>query len=76
LKPSQIDANFRKAKKKAGITDLHFHDSRRAALTRMAKVLDPLALAKVAGHTDVNLLLRVYYKVDEDDLADKLATIE
>lgn len=75
LVPSQIDANFRKAKKKAGITDLHFHDSRRAALTRMAKVLDPLALAKIAGHTNMQMLIKVYYKEDIDEIADKLATL-
>ena len=37
LTASQIDVNFRAAKARAMITDLHFHDSRHEAITRLAK---------------------------------------
>ena len=35
---ASLDALFRKAKARALIEDLHFHDTRREALMRMAKV--------------------------------------
>jgi len=64
LQPGQIDALFRKARKLAAVDDLHFHDSRHFCLTNMAKKIPALALAKIAGHKDINLLLRVYYNPD------------
>jgi len=72
LQPAQIDALFRKARKLAAVDDLHFHDSRAFALTRLAKVLTPLELAKVAGHKDMAMLIRVYYREDVATLVDKL----
>ncbi|RME34529.1 MAG: site-specific integrase, partial [Gammaproteobacteria bacterium] len=35
LKPSQLDALFRKVRDRSMIEDLHFHDTRREALTRL-----------------------------------------
>ena len=72
MKPSQVDANFRKAKKKANIEDLHFHDFRREALTRLAKKVGVMELAKISGHRDVKILLNVYYRPKMDDIADML----
>jgi len=69
---SQTDALFRKAKARALIDDLHFHDTRREALTRLAKKLDVMALAKVSGHRDLRILQSVYYAPTIDYLADKL----
>jgi integrase len=66
------DVVFRKAKKKAGITGLHFHDTRREALTNMAAKLQPMELAKVSGHRDLKILLSTYYAPDMEALADKL----
>lgn len=40
LKSSQVDSLFRKAKKMTIIEDLHFHDSRATAITRLAKKVD------------------------------------
>ena len=65
-------AYFRKAVKAAGITDLHFHDTRREALTRTSKKLSNVAeLARASGHRDLRSLM-VYYEPDPTDLADKL----
>lgn len=69
---ASIDANFRKIKKKAGIEGLRFHDTRREALTRMAKKLGVMELAKTSGHKDLKILQETYYAPDAADLADKL----
>ena len=71
LKTSQIDALFRKAKEKALIEDLHFHDSRAEAVTRLASRLDIHELAKAIGHKDLRMLL-VYYRKSASDIAKKL----
>lgn len=71
LKTSQLDALFRKAKKLANVDDLHFHDCRHEAITRLAKKLDVLELARAVGHKDLKQLL-VYYNAKAEDLAGKL----
>lgn len=71
IKTSQLDALFRKAKKLAAVEDLHFHDSRHEAITRLALKLDVLELARMVGHKDLNMLL-VYYNKPASDLARKL----
>lgn len=72
LTSAQVDANFRRARKLAGVEDLHYHDSRAAALTKLSKVLSPLQLAKVAGHKDMQMLISTYYREDVADLVAKL----
>lgn len=66
------DTLFRRAVRKAGIVDLHFHDSRREALTRLSKKVDVMTLAKISGHRDLKTLLRVYYAPSMQDVADRL----
>jgi len=65
------DALFRKARDRAGIADLHFHDSRAEAIWRLSKKLDVLELARVIGHRDIKSLM-LYYQADADELADRL----
>lgn len=73
LAGSQIDALFRRARTAAGVDDGRFHDSRRTALTRLAKIYqNPMDLAKVSGHRDLRILLNTYYTPSIDDLAEKL----
>lgn len=69
--PASADALFRKAVKKAGLTDLHFHDSRSEAITRLSKKLDVLELARMVGHRDLKSLL-IYYAPSAEDMAKKL----
>lgn len=69
---SSLDALFRKAKGRCRIKDLHFHDSRAEALTRLARKVDVLTLAKISGHRDVNLLSRVYYRETASQIAQRL----
>lgn len=72
LKAASLDAIFRKAKADCEITDLHFHDTRREALTRMAKKVDVMILAKISGHRDIRILLNTYYAPDASSWADML----
>ena len=67
----QIDIHFRKSCAKAGIVDLHFHDSRHLAVTRLAKKLDVLELARMIGHRNLKQLM-TYYNPSAEDLAQKL----
>lgn len=68
---ASADALFRKAVKKAGIADLHFHDSRSEAITRLSKKLDVLELARQVGHRDLKSLMH-YYHASAEDMAKKL----
>ena len=68
---AQIDALFRKAKAKALVEDLHFHDFRHLAITRLAHKLDVLALARMVGHRDLRML-QVYYNMSAADMAGRL----
>lgn len=71
LSNSARDANFRKMRAKAGLPDLHFHDSRHEAICRLAQVFDVLDLARISGHRNINELL-TYYHADAHTLAAKL----
>jgi integrase len=62
------DALFRKAKGRAGIEDLHFHDTRREATSRLASKVDVLTLARITGHKDLKMLM-VYYQTDMSTVA-------
>ena len=68
----QRDALFSKAKKKAGITGLHFHDTRANACTKLAKQIDILSLAKMIGHKNINQL-QVYYRDTAEEIAKRLS---
>lgn len=68
---SQRDFTFRQGRALAGISGPTFHDSRATALTRLAKRLDILALAKMTGHRDPRSLM-VYYRESPEDTALRL----
>lgn len=72
LNANSLSVLFAKARARALIEDLHFHDSRREALTRMAAKVDVLTLAKISGHRDLRILQAVYYAPDIADVASKL----
>ncbi|PZX11852.1 integrase [Palleronia aestuarii] len=65
------DSRFRLAVVKAKVDDLHFHDSRHEGITRLAKRLEILDLARVTGHRNLNELL-TYYEASGDELAERL----
>lgn len=69
--PRQLDANFRRLKAAAGVEGLTYHDSRHEATTRLARVLEPLELARMLGHRNLNELL-TYYNESAEDIAGRL----
>jgi len=71
LTTDQIDVNFRKAKLRCMIDDLHFHDLRHTAITRLASKLNILELARCVGHKDLRQL-QVYFNMSAEDIAKKL----
>ena len=69
--PGTRDALFRRAKQAAGIADLHWHDLRHEAATRLARKLDVLDLARMTGHRDPKSLL-TYYNPTAAEIAKRL----
>ncbi len=69
---ASLDALFRKARVRAGLSGFTFHDSRAEALTRMSSKLDPFELARVSGHKDMGILLSRYYRKSASEIARKL----
>lgn len=65
------DSLFRKAVVRAGIEGLTFHDARHEAITRLAKKLNILELARMVGHKDIRQL-QVYYNETAAEIAKKL----
>ncbi|MYN29212.1 site-specific integrase [Duganella levis] len=68
---TSLDALFRKAKARCQIDDLKFHDTRHEAITRLAKKLNVLELARVVGHRNLNEL-QTYYNETAEELSKKL----
>jgi integrase len=63
---------FRHACQRAGITNLHFHDLRHTATSRLAEKLpNVIELAAVTGHQTIQMLKR-YYHPKAEALAKKL----
>lgn len=72
LNDSQRDALWRKARDQACVEDLHFHDMKHEAATRMAKFLDVLELSHALGTKDLRLLRDTYYNNDASRSAARL----
>jgi integrase len=68
---SQRDSIFRKAKSMASVKDLHFHDTRHEAITRLSKKLDVLELARMVGHKNISELM-TYYNETASEIGKKL----
>lgn len=71
LKQSQVVSLFRKVRERVMIKDLHFHDTRHEAITRLARRLDVLDLARMVGIRDLRILM-VYYNAKPQDIAVRL----
>lgn len=65
------DTLFRRARDKASLEDLTFHDSRHEACTRLAKKLDVLELARMIGHRDLKSLM-IYFNATATEIAARL----
>lgn len=62
---------FRGALKIAGVEGLTFHDTRHEAVSRLARKLDMLDLARMIGHRDPRSLM-VYYNATAEEIAQRL----
>jgi integrase len=71
LSDKSRDALFRKARDRSGVAGLTFHDTRHEAITRLAKKLQPLDLARMTGHTNLQELM-TYYNESAADIAKRL----
>ncbi|MDN4036812.1 site-specific integrase [Massilia sp. YIM B02443] len=71
LSGPSLDALFRKAKLRAMVEDGTFHDTRHLAITRLAKKLNVLDLARMVGHKDLRQL-QVYYNESAETMAARL----
>jgi len=66
------DVLFRKARDRLLIEDLHFHDARADALTRLSRKVDVMTLARISGHKDLRQLLNTYYRESAESIAARL----
>lgn len=66
-----LDALFRKARTRAMIAGGTFHNTRHLAITRLARKLNVLDLARMVGHRDLRQL-QVYYNESAHDIAARL----
>lgn len=71
LTPSRLDALFRKGRDQALVGDLTFHDTRHEAITRLARKLNVLELARMVGHRDLKNL-QIYYNATAAEIATRL----
>ncbi len=71
LSSASLDANFRKLKTAAVVEGLTFHDTRHEAITRLARKLNVLELARMVGHRDLKML-QIYYNETATEIAKKL----
>jgi len=71
LTADSLSTLFRKVCAACCIDDLTFHDSRHEAITRLAKKLNVLDLARMVGHKDLRML-QVYYNESAADMAARL----
>jgi hypothetical protein len=63
---------FLRASRRAGIEDIHFHDLRHMALTKLSdKFTNILELASISGHKELKMLQR-YVHIKAEDLVQKL----
>lgn len=70
---ASLSTMFRRFRDEVKIEGLRFHDLRHEAITRMAQIIqNPADLQKITGHTDVNILVNVYYNPTPTEVATRL----
>lgn len=73
LESASLSTLFRRFRDEVKIQDLRFHDLRHEAATRMAQIItNPADLAKITGHTDINILVNTYYNPTPTEVAARL----
>jgi integrase len=72
IKAQTLDAFFRRARDKAGLSGFRFHDARHTAATRLAQRLHVLDLCRVFGWKSTTRSL-TYYNASASDIAKRMA---
>ena len=65
---------FERTKAKIGLSDLHFHDTRHEAITRLVNTrkVPVEILAKITGHRTIKVLVNTYYNPNVKDIVKML----
>ena len=76
LTSPSLDALYRKYRTKTAVeypevANINFHDTRHEGITRLARKLDVLDLARMIGHRDIKSLM-IYYNATATDIANRL----
>lgn len=71
IESGSADTLFRRIRDELNIDGLTFHDTRHEAITRLARKVDVLDLARITGHKDLKSLM-VYYNATAAELAERL----
>ncbi|WP_372993806.1 tyrosine-type recombinase/integrase [Sulfitobacter sp.] len=71
LTSRQLDVLWRKLCDRAAVKGLTFHDSRHEAITRLARRVDVLDLARIVGHKNISQLM-TYYDATAGEIAERL----
>lgn len=72
ISDKSLDVLFRRVRDRLLLEDLHFHDSRADALTRLARRVDVMTLARISGHRDLSQLLDAYYRESAAPIAARI----
>ena len=75
-KEFKVDANeastlFSKLRSQLGITGLEYRDSRATALTLLARRMPVEVLQRISRHTDINVLIRSYYRATAEEISSR-----
>ncbi|MGY0660623.1 tyrosine-type recombinase/integrase [Bordetella bronchiseptica] len=71
----KLDCDFKATCVAAGLIDLHFHDLRHEAATRLAPHMMPQELAKIMGWKTLQMAMR-YYNPTAQELATRMRAVE
>jgi integrase len=72
LNKQTVSILFLRAARRAKLSDIHFHDLRHMAITRLAyKFSNPMDIAAISGHKSLSMLKR-YTHIKAEDLVQKL----
>jgi integrase len=72
LNKQTVSILFLRAARRAKVLDVHFHDLRHMAITRLAsKFSNPMEIAAISGHKSLSMLRR-YTHIKAEDLVQKL----
>lgn len=74
LSENAFRLQFERAKAKIKLDDLHFHDTRHEAITRLVNTrkVPVEILAKITGHKTIKVLVNTYYNPDVKDIVKML----